>query len=130
KGSVIDDETNPRHPDPQFHIQVLRPIGDGFVHVDLSSAPFRLPVTTASSQIVSPNEPLNLCVHKGDFVDFNDIGGHEWSWPTGGPDGMHVQVVNNAAPNSQTAFYTKNNGTKVGSELPPDQTFPDTELLI
>jgi hypothetical protein len=131
KGSVLDDPRQPRKPDPQFHFQVLHPIGGGRVRVMLSSAPFRLPVVRndngSNTQAISGYKPVNLCVRKGDYVDFNDIGGHEWSW--GGLDGMHVQVFSRT-PNSFVDFYSKNNGTNIGSQWAPQQTHQGEELLM
>jgi hypothetical protein len=137
KGVVLDDPLRPRNPDPMFHLQVLHPIGGGQMRVMLSSAPFRLPVVrdlpTSDTQQVSGYKPVNLCVRKGDYVDFNDFGGHEWSWgryPTGAPiDGMHVQAFS-AARESTTGFYTKNNGTNNNSEWTPQEYKQGEELLM
>lgn len=137
KGVVLDDPRQPRNPDPQFHLQVLHPIGGGQMRVMLSSAPFRLPVVPdlpiSNTQQISTYKPVNLCVHKGDYVDFNDIGGHEWSWGrylTGAPiDGMHVQIFS-AARDSTIGFYTKNNGTNNNSEWTPQDYKQGEELLM
>jgi hypothetical protein len=130
KGSVVDDPVQPRNPNPLLHFQVLRPLGDGRVQVDRSSAGFKLPITAAEAQPTSSYEPVNFCVRKGDFVDFNDVGGHEWSW--GRLDGMHVQVFNRSAPGSDLAFYTKNNGTNNGAVFAPNRDFQGgaEELLM
>jgi hypothetical protein len=130
KGSVVDDPVRPQNPNPLFHFQVLRPLGDGRVQVDRSSAGFKLPITAAEAQPTSSYEPVNFCVRRGDFVDFNDIGGHEWSW--GRLDGMHVQVFNRSAPGSDLAFFTKNNGTNNGATFAPDRAFEGgaEELLM
>jgi hypothetical protein len=141
KGSVVDDPRHRRYSgtkplDPQFHFQVLHPISGGRqMRVMLSSAPFRLPVTIdgagdADTQQISGYKPVNLCVEKGDYVDFNDIGGHEWSWPERSTiDGMHVQVFSRT-PNSIVGFYSKNNGTNINSEWTPDTFNRGQELLM
>jgi hypothetical protein len=141
KGSVLDSPSqrrNPDPPDPLFHFQVLHPIGGGAVRVMLSSAPFRLPIVTVlrdgslrgDTQAISGYTPVNLCVHKGDFVDFNEIGGHEWSWPTGGPyDGLHFQVFSRT-PSSSTYFYTKSGGTNINSQWVPQALEQGQELLL
>jgi hypothetical protein len=141
KGVVIDDPRDRRYSDtkpldPQFHFQVLHPISSGRqMRVMLSSAPFRLPVTIdgnpdANTQQISGYKPVNLCVEKGDYVDFNDIGGHEWSWPRRSTiDGMHVQVFSRT-PDSTVGFYTKNNGTNINSEWTPMAFNQGEELLM
>ena len=130
KGSVVDDPVRPRNPNPLFHLQVLRPLGDGRVQVERTSAGFKLPIAPASAQPITSYVPVNLCVRKGDFVAFNEIGGHEWSW--GGLDGMHVQAFNRAALGSETEFFSKNNGTNNGAVFAPDAAFEggDEELLM
>jgi hypothetical protein len=137
KGVVVDDPRRPQNPDPQFHFQVLHPITSGRqMRVMLSSAPFRLPLVRDGSndiQQVSTYAPVNLCVQKGDYVDFNDIGGSEWSWgryPTGAPiDGMHVLAFA-TAPDSTVGFYSKNNGTNINSEWTPAAFKSSQELLM
>ncbi|MEA2374345.1 MAG: hypothetical protein QOD53_808, partial [Thermoleophilaceae bacterium] len=126
KGNVLADPDNRVHPDPQFHFQVLHPVGNRVVKVELSSGAFRLPVG-GSSQVVNSFQPVNLCVHKGDFVDFNDIGGAEWAW---GPyPGMPFQVFA-AADDATTDVYSENDGTNVGSQWAPQQEKHDRELLL
>jgi hypothetical protein len=137
KGVVVDDPRRPQNPDPQFHFQVLHPISGGRqMRVMLSSAPFRLPLVRDGSnetQQVTGYEPVNLCVQKGDYVDFNDIGGNEWSWgryPTGQPiDGMHVMAFS-STPDSTVGFYSKNNGTNINSEWTPQAFKQGEELLM
>ena len=141
KGVVIDSPRHRRYTDtkpldPQFHFQVLHPITSGRqMRVMLSSAPFRLPVTidgdnSADTQQISGYKPVNLCVEKGDYVDFNDIGGHEWSWPERSTiDGMHVQVFSRT-PGSTVGFYSKNNGTNINSEWTPQAFNQGEELLM
>jgi hypothetical protein len=144
KGVVLDSpdlRRNPQRPDPMFHVQVLHPIGGGRVRVMLSSAPFRLPIVNVArdgtvqgnAQVINKYAPINLCVHRGDYVDFNEIGGHEWSWnfPGASPglDGMHFQIFS-AAPSSATPFYTKNAGTNNNSEWAPQDVRQGQELLM
>ncbi|MEA2373778.1 MAG: hypothetical protein QOD53_241, partial [Thermoleophilaceae bacterium] len=101
-------------------------LGDGSVKVMLSSAAFRLPVG-GNPQQVSSFKPLNLCVQKGDYVDFNDIGGAEWAW--GGYRGMPVQAFSRT-PNSTMSQYTANDGTNIGAQFKPAFTDPGKELLM
>ena len=113
KGTVLADPTGRAKPDPQFHIQVLHPLGNGSVRVDLSSGAFRLPVG-GDPQQVSSFKPVNLCVHRGDYVDFNDIGGFEWRW--GSYQGMPFQIFSRT-PASITNFYSADGGTNVGAQF-------------
>ena len=126
KGIVLADPSGRVKPDPQFHLQVLHPLGDGSVKVMLSSAAFRLPVG-GDAQQVSSFKPLNLCVQKGDYVDFNDIGGGEWAW--GGYRGMPFQVFSRV-PDSTMSQYSANNGTNIGAVFRPAFTNQGEELLM
>ena len=126
KGSVLEAPSGRPKPDPQFHFQVIRPQGRGVVKVILSSAPFRLPIGGDPNEI-SGYKPVNLCVNRGDYVDFNDIGGFEWRW--GNYSGMPVQVFSRT-PDSTVNFYSKNNGTNIGSEWAPQETHVGQELLM
>jgi hypothetical protein len=125
KGTVLADPAGRAKPDPQFHVQVLHPVGGGQVRVALSSAPFRVPVG-GNPQAVNSYRPVNLCVHRGDYVDFNDIGGFEWRW--GNFAGMPFQVFS-AASASTTHYFTKSNGTNNGTVWGPAGTLP-VELLM
>jgi hypothetical protein len=138
KGGILDSPSlrrNPQRPDPMFHVQVLHPIGGGRVRVMLSSGAFRVPTYTVArdgsvdgnTQAINTYKPINLCVRKGDYVDFNEIGGNEWSW--GALDGMHFQIFSQA-PNSSTSFYTKNAGTNNNSEWAPQSLHQGQELLM
>lgn len=138
KGSVVDNpsrRTNPHPPNPTFHFQVLRPLAGFQMRVALSSAPFKLPIVTVTRtgallgnpQAINSYAPVNMCVHKGDFLDFNDIGGSEWSW--GGLDGMHVRVFS-GAPSSVTGFFSKAGGTNIGSQWVPQAFKRGEELLM
>ena len=126
KGSVVADPTGRITPNPEFHFQVLHPVGGGELKVALSSAPFWVPVG-GNSQAISSYNPVNLCVFKGDYVDFNDIGGFQYRWGTYG--GMPFQVFS-TTPNAATNFYTKDNGTNVGTQWAPQETHANEELLM
>jgi len=138
KGSVLDKPSVRRNTDPvrpMFHVQALHPIDGGRFRVMLSSAGFFLPIVTilqdgslrGDPQQISAYEPVNLCVNKGDYVDFNDFGGFEWRWGPYG--GMPVQAFSRT-PGTSLYFYTKNAGTNNGSEWPPDELKQGEELLM
>ena len=126
KGTVVPDPTGRRKPTPMIHFQTLHPMGDGSFRVDLSSAAFYTPIG-GDPNTISSYRPVNMCLRKGDILDFNDIGGNEWYW---GPyDGMPFQTFSRV-PGSSVNFYTKNNGTNIGSQWSPMQTKPAEELLM
>jgi hypothetical protein len=126
KGGVVADPSGRIKPNPFFHFQVLHPVGGGQVKVMLSSAGFFLPVTP-NPQTISTFRPVNLCVHQGDYVDFNDIGGFQFRW--GAYQGMPFQVFA-SNPDASTNFYTADNGTNVGTQWAPQRTTPGEELLM
>jgi hypothetical protein len=126
KGIVLADPRGRAKPDPMFHVQILHPIGRGRVKVDLTSGAFRVPVG-GNPQAVSSFKPINLCVHKGDYVDFNDIGGFEWRW--GNYGGMPFQVFSRT-PLTTTNFYSKNAGTNNGNVFAPAASNQGEELLM
>ncbi|MEA2368469.1 MAG: hypothetical protein QOH38_1187 [Thermoleophilaceae bacterium] len=136
KGSVLDDPDKPQRPDPQFHFNVIRPLGGGRVRVMLSTAPWRLPITYPQSASGAPArgdmqqihgfKPVNLCVSPGDYVAFNDFGGFEWRW--GGYPGMAVQVFSRV-PDTISPFYTKNAGITNGAEFTPQATKQQEVLM-
>ncbi|TMK64551.1 MAG: hypothetical protein E6G53_08205 [Actinobacteria bacterium] len=125
KGSVLADPSGRAKPDPLVHIQVLHPIGRGAVRVSLSSGGLRLPVG-GNPQAITTFKPVNLCVKKGDYVAFNDIGGFEWRW--GNYAGMPFQVFSRTTA-STTNYYTRNAGTMNGAQFSPMGTLP-VELLM
>jgi hypothetical protein len=68
-----------------------------------------------------------MCLHKGDYLDFNDIGGNEWHW---GPySGMPFQTFSEV-PGSAISFYSKDRGTNIGSRWAPAWTRQGEELLM
>lgn len=104
-------------PNNQFHFQVLHPVGGGAVRVDLSSEAYYMPAAGSPNDIKS-FKPVNLCVHKGDYVDFNDVGGGGVPW-----------TVFNRDPDSMTEWYSKDNGTKNGAVFSPLE-HQQEELLL
>ena len=126
KGTVLPDPTGRRKPLPMIHFQTLNPMGDGTMKVELSSAPFYVPIG-GDPNTVSTYRPVNMCMHKGDYLDFNDIGGNEWHW---GPySGMPFRTFS-AVRGSAISFYTKNQGTNIGSRWAPMWTGKGQELLM
>src|SRR3954454_8791346 len=74
KGTV-NSEPGAADPANLIHFQSLTPQGGGKMQVWLSSAGFSLPIDHPGA--VTTFSPENLCVKKGGYVAFNDIGGFE-----------------------------------------------------
>jgi hypothetical protein len=126
KGTVVPDPTGRRKPIPMIHFQTLHPMGDGTVKVELSSGAFYVPIGGDPNQVTT-YRPVNMCLHKGDYLDFNDIGGNEWHW---GPySGMPFKTFS-AVRGSAVNFYTKNAGTNINSRWAPMATHQGEELLM
>ena len=61
--------------------------------MELTSQPFEIPVCSrggASGSTVTTYEPINLCMAKGDYIDFNDEGGYV---PNVYPNGVPYRVL-------------------------------------
>jgi hypothetical protein len=96
----------------QVHFQVLRPRGGGSVKVIATSNTLKVPASGDPNQ-VSTFHPVNFCVHKGDFVDFNDAGGFDHAaYPNGVPYQMFAHVTG-----SVTDFFSKAGGTLNGASF-------------
>lgn len=125
-----------------FHFQVLRPQPDGSMKVMLSSGHMHLP-TTADQNVVSSygkgvnpygsESLLNICVQRGDVVDFNTVGGHEYRRRPLDPayQGAELQLFA-AAGGQQVRWYEKGDGTNVGAILPAGgiMTSRERQLLL
>lgn len=100
----------------QIHFQALTPAGGATVHVDVTSQPFDIPtcgVAGASDRTVTTYRPTNLCVNRGDIVDFNDEGGFD---PTYYPSGVRYRVIGAASGATMSSFIA-DNGTNNGATL-------------
>jgi hypothetical protein len=127
KGTVLQDPTGASPtPNPMFHFQTLRPLPDGEMLVWLTSGAFFTPLG-GDPQQVSTYKPVNMCLEKGDFLDFNDIGGAEWAW--GNYSGMPFQIFS-AVRGSSVGFYSKHGGTMNGSQWRPLAVNQGEELLM
>ena len=98
----------------EVHFQSLRPLADGAMAVQATSGAFYVPVEGDRDHI-SIYHPVNLCVKKGDVVDFNDEGGFA---PPAYPEGVPFRVFG-AVQGAATARYTADNGTNNGDTLHP-----------
>jgi hypothetical protein len=95
-----------------FHFQVLRPIGNGKVRVILTSGNFNVPVGGDPNRITTYH-PVNLCAKKGDYIDFNDVGGFQsGSYPHGTPFQIFSSVMG-----ATTNRYTKAGGSNNGDSF-------------
>src|SRR5271155_4559148 len=99
----------------QFHFQALTPTTGGLT-VDVTTQPFDIPVCGvggASGATATTYQPINFCVHQGDYVDFNDEGGFD---PTYYPNGVPYEVIG-SAPGSGLDSFVGDNQTNNGALL-------------
>jgi GEVED domain len=106
------------------HIQVLRPQPDGSMTVISTSGGFNMPVGGNPEQVTVVH-PFNMCIQKGDEVDFNWEGGYD---PFYYPNGVAMQVFS-SMPGPSIAVYSKHNGTMNGANFHGKEE-PNTELLM
>ena len=100
----------------QIHFQSLSPVRGGGARVRLSSQAFDLPLCGrggASGSTVTSYEPINLCVHQGDYVAFNDEGGFLGHYYQ---SGVPYQVIG-SVPGSALDSFIRGNGTGNGALL-------------
>ena len=108
-----------------FHIQVLRPVGDGRLQVKVTSGNFHLPYTGSADQ-VNTYHPVNLCVRKGDYVGFSHVGGYRaGSYPQGTP----WKIFSDPLPGSITGSFTGAGKDNNGDIFRGNKT-PGQELLM
>lgn len=115
----------PTDPRVLVHFQVLHPQPDGTVKVDLTSGGLDWPIG-GDPERVTTFQPVNLCTHQGDFIDFNTWGGHEWRWDRFG--GVPLQVFSQVR-GSGLSWYEKDQGTNNGDTL-RGRTRDGRELLL
>ncbi len=100
----------------QIHFQAITPRAGGGAKVDLTSQPFSIPVcghSGASGSTVTRYAPINLCVRKGEEVDFNDEGGFvAGSYPSGVP----YQVIGSVSGATMDSFISAG-GTNNGATM-------------
>jgi hypothetical protein len=113
-----------------IHFQVLHPRGGTRNRVELTSGNFYLPRSNDQQVVTTYREPrlVNLCVHRGDIVALNTIGGFEFR-PNDGVAGSELQVFSDV-PGSLVRWYEKDNGTNNGTTLPGFTESPGQELLM
>jgi hypothetical protein len=98
----------------QVHFQHLRPLSRGRMVALQSTAPFYVPIGGDPNRITT-YAPENLCVNRGDVIDFNDEGG--WI-PAYYQEGVPFRVFA-ATPSARTARFTADNGTNNGDRFSP-----------
>jgi hypothetical protein len=107
------------------HFQTLDPQPDGNMKVRLTSAGVDWPIGGDPQQITT-FRPVNLCVKKGGYVDFNTWGGHEWYWDQYG--GIPLQVFSKVRGSTYN-WYEADAGTNNGMTLFP-RVRDGVELLM
>jgi len=100
----------------QIHFQDITPLAEGGAKVNLTSQPFEIPVCGqggASATTVTTYEPINLCVNRGDYIDFNDEGGYV---EVGYRSGVPYEVLG-AVRGSSADSFLKGGGTDNGDVM-------------
>ena len=120
----------------EVHFQDLVPQADGTYKVNVTSQAFNLPICGqgADQNTITTFQPTNLCVNKGDYVDFNDNGGFD---PAFYPNGVPLFVMASRTGSSMDSFI-RHNGTGNGATFAPSDTTandgfaqePNQELLL
>jgi hypothetical protein len=122
---IVPAPTDPNaKPVNEVHFQTLAPQSDGTLKIVLTSGPVNVPIGGDPNQI-STFTPENLCIAKGQLVDFNVEGGFDSTFY---PRGVPFQVFG-AVGGSGTAFYEKVGGTGNG-DIVRGSDMQDTELLM
>ena len=99
----------------QIHFQDVTPVAGG-THVNVTSQPVNIPTcgqNGASGSTVTSYQPINFCVNKGDYVDFNDEGGFD---PAYYPSGVRYRVIGSVSGATMDSFIA-DNGTDNGATL-------------
>lgn len=116
-----------------FHLQALRPRGDGTFEIRVSSQAFDVPPKTADPQTVTTYTPVNFCVQSGDVLVFNTVGG--WDGVIGNvmrpqlyPDGTPLQIFSRI-PAAVVSEFMGANLTNNGDVVTAQRTHAQ-ELLL
>lgn len=111
KGTVVASEA-PGAPPPlnEIHFQHLVRRSNGAMYVDQTTQAFQAPIGGPRNRITT-YFPENLCVGRGDVVDFNDEGG--WA-PPFYQRGVPFRVFSSVR-GSWTAHFSRDSGTFNGS---------------
>jgi hypothetical protein len=118
KGKIV-----PRAPEVDkdrniWHSQVLRPNADGTYTVDSSSQRFDFPIG-GSADDVTTFVPSTQCIKKGQYVDFNHIGG--WNGDNR-ETGTKYQIFKRDG-DSQMYWYERDQGTNIGATFTPNRQY-------
>jgi hypothetical protein len=126
KGMALPDPRGIKIPTTMIHFQTLHPFPDNSTLVELSSAAFYTPLG-GNPNTVTTYRPVNMCLHKGDILDFNNNGGNQWFW--GEYDGIPYQMFARV-PGSATNWFMDDQGTNIGTRWKPRMTKDGLELLM
>ena len=118
-------EGAPDGPTPlnQIHFQDITPLPAGGAKVNLTSQPFEIPKCSrggASGSTVTTYEPINMCMQKGDYIDFNDEGGYVANVY---PSGVPYRVLG-AVTGSNIDSFIKGGGTDNGATMSSSERSP------
>jgi hypothetical protein len=113
--------------DRLFHLQTLRSNGNNNYTVLTASDNLYFPVgvdpnTVSTYRAVSPQ-----CVHAGDIVNFNDIGG--WQGNPADPDGTRYQIFK-PSPGNNVLWFSKDAGTNIDQSFTTEPPMRDQEIMM
>lgn len=101
-----------------FHTQVLAPNSDGTFTVDSTSGHQYFPVGGQPSDVHRWNIGAGVqCIRKGQYVDFNHIGG--WDGDFDDPRGTQYRIWK-SDPASRMFWFERDNGTNNGTTFTPN----------
>ena len=127
KGTAI--KKGRKQPVTLIHFKVLHPISNGRVKVSLTSGPFHVPVGGNPNRVTTYH-PINLCVKKGDFVAFSDVGGYQrGSYGNGTPFQVFSSVVGSIT-NRRTQSGGVNNGDTFKGKARADEELLMRMILV
>ena len=126
KGIAQSNRTDPIGTPPpggerDFHLQALRPRGDGTYEVLRTSQNFLLPPASTDPQTITTYAPVNFCVDAGDVLAFNTAGGWDGIVVGGGPfpNGTPLQIFS-SVPGAVVSEFSGHNATNNGAILTPN----------
>jgi hypothetical protein len=117
KGCANEDTSAPTQlsqgkPVNTFHVQTLKPLGNGSYQVDQTSQDMTFPFCGAgvTPSTVNTFAPLHMCISAGELVDFNDFGGFvpNSSGVPWYPQGVPYQILASTPGASLVSFVGPN----------------------
>jgi hypothetical protein len=113
--------------DRLFHIQTLKPNGNGNYTVLTSSNNYYFPFDVDPNTVSEYKSASPQCVSAGDIVDFNDIGG--WQGNPGDPDGTRYQIFQRS-PGNNVLWFSGDAKTNIGQSFTAEPPMREQEIMM